>query len=194
MFLLQWIPDVIFHVLTFFAIVGVGFFLSPFSFIVPNKNVFTIIAVAIFGICMYGQGGITERAIWKKKMLALEVELARVETAAANVTVETITKYVTKTKIIKEKGDVIVKEVPVYITKESDDSCIIPDGFRVLHNAAIDGKIPDAPGDTNAAPTAIKLSGVAEVIVKNYSIHNQVVEQLKSLQEWIREQEKIHNK
>jgi len=43
---------------------------------------------------------------------------------------------------VKERGDVIVKKIPVYITKEIDNGCVIPDSFSLLWNASNSGEAP----------------------------------------------------
>ena len=59
----------------------------------------------------------------------------------------------------------------------------------------------EAPKDLNLLPVRvdlksppIKLSEVTGIIVQNYNQYNQTSTQLKSLQEWIADQEVIYNK
>lgn len=48
-------------------------------------------------------------------------------------------EYIEKEKIIYEKGQTITKKIPVYITKQDDEACIIADGAVLLHNDAAVG-------------------------------------------------------
>ena len=76
-----------------------------------------------------------------------EVKRQQQEILAAKVkqqeaTVKTVVEYVDKIKVVKERGDVIVKKIPVYITKEVDSGCVIPDSFSLLWNASNSGEAP----------------------------------------------------
>lgn len=137
---------------------------------------------------LYKSNSAKERA----EMLARNQEL---EAKSSEVTVQVLTKYVNRVNVVKEKGEEIVREVPIYITKESDAKCVIPIGFVRVHDAATRGeKVPDSTGPANERPTDIKLSEATETITGNYGTCNQVREQLKSLQEWVKTQEQTFNK
>ncbi len=57
-------------------------------------------------------------------------------------TVKTVTEYVDKVKIVRQKGETVIKEIPVYITKDVDSGCAIPDSFSLLWNASNSGEAP----------------------------------------------------
>jgi hypothetical protein len=140
------------------------------------------------------EGGISNQEKWEAKVAEAKLEMAQKETASAEATTKVVTKYVTKIQIVKEKGDVIIKEVPKYITKESDAKCPIPNAFVVLHDSASKNEVPDATRLANEGTSDTKLSTVTETVVGNYSICHQNAEQLKALQDWVREQQKVYNK
>lgn len=93
-----------------------------------------------------------------------------------------ITKYVDKVRIIREKGQTITKEVPIYVPY---DSCTLPGGFRVLHDAAASNEFPDASRITDAA--SVNAQVAAGTVVENYATCYQIREQLISLQDWVKE-------
>lgn len=128
-----------------------------------------------------------------------ENELLRANSAEA--TVEVVTKYVDRVQKIYVKGKETVREVPIYITKESDAKCDIPLGFVRSHNKAANPtdtdtktELPETSGAPNDATTDIRLSEATETITGNYGTCNLVAEQLKALQDWIRQQEQLYNK
>ena len=122
----------------------------------------------------------------------MEVKIAKQEVVAAEITPEVITKYIDRVKIVEGKTHEIIKKVPVYITKESDDKCTINNGFVSLHNSsASQTKIPDTSRDVNEGASNVKLSEVAVTVSENYGTYYQVVEQLKSLQSWINKQREL---
>ena len=120
--------------------------------------------------------------------------MAKKETASAEVTTKVITKYVTKIEVVKEKGNEIIKQVPVYITKDADAKCDVPNGFVVLHNSAVKNEIPNTAREFNEKSSGVELSTVGKTVAGNYTTCNEVREQLTTLQDWIKQQEKLYNK
>ena len=90
--------------------------------------------------------------------------------AAAQVRIRTVTQT-------------IIKEVPVYV-KATD--CPMPGGFRVLHDAAADGQLPDAARIPDAA--TVPAQDVAATVADNYGTCQQTATRLSGLQEWVRAQ------
>lgn len=142
---------------------------------------------------------------WKTKYAQIEVANAKLETqnaellaAGSKVTVETVIKYVDRVKVVKEKGDEIIIKVPEYITKIDDRACTVNNGFRVLHDAAASNTSPPevsgATRDSYAQPSGIELSTVAKTVTLNYTEYHKVVEQLRALQDWLRQQQALWNK
>jgi len=140
------------------------------------------------------EGGISNQERWEAKVAEAKLEVAKKETASAEVTTKVVTKYVNKIEIVKEKGDAIIKEVPVYITASADAQCAIPNGFVLLHDSASRNEVPDSSRGVDAGTSEVKLSGVATTVTENYTTYHKVAEQLKALQEWIRQQQNIYNK
>jgi len=91
-----------------------------------------------------------------------------------------------KIKIIKEKGDDIIVQVPKYISKKANDECPIPVGFVSLYNGAITGSLPTdiSTGDLDAAAAGIGLADIARTSASNFTKYRQVKEQLIELIAW----------
>jgi hypothetical protein len=140
------------------------------------------------------EGGISNQERWEAKVADAKIEMAKKDTASAEATTQVVTKYVTKVQVVKEKGDAIIKEVPKYITKADDTQCVIPNGFVLLHDSASRNEVPDSTRSVDAGASEVKLSGVATTVTENYTTYHKIAEQLKSLQEWVREQQRIYNK
>ena len=139
------------------------------------------------------EGGVSNQERWEAKVAEVKLELAKKETASAEATVKVVTKYVTKVEVVKEKGDTIVKEIPKLISASADDACVIPNGFVLLHNSAAKNEVPDTSGTANEGASGAKLSGVATTVTENYTTFHQVREQLKALQDWVREQQRVYD-
>ena len=194
MWILTWLPDWIFYVLTLVGITGlvIAFTIGkliPIEYQLAVKFIST--GACAFGLFMIG--AISNEDIWQLKVKEMETAIAKQELAAAEVTHEVITQYVDRVKIVEGKTHEIIKKVPVYITKESDDKCTINNGFVSLHDHASKNEVPEPSGSVNEDSSEIKLSTVASTVSQNYGTYYQVVEQLKALQSWIRKQKDLDN-
>ena len=185
MFLLNFLPDWIFYASTFVGIIGTVLIVS-FGGLIPvqYKLGLQMLFVFLLAIGLFFIGAISNEESWQLKVKEMEVKVAQQELAASEITTEVITKYVDRVKIVEGKTHEIIKKVPVYITKESDDKCTINTGFVSLHNSsASQTKIPDTSRDFNETASNVKLSTVATTISENYGTYYQVTEQLKALQD-----------
>ncbi|CAB4222673.1 hypothetical protein UFOVP1655_175 [uncultured Caudovirales phage] len=194
MWILSWLPDWIFYVLTLVGITGlvIAFTIGkliPIEYQLAVKFIST--GACAFGLFMIG--AISNEDIWQLKVKEMETAIAKQELAAAEVTHEVITQYVDRVKIVEGKTHEIIKKVPVYITKESDDKCTINNGFVSLHDHASKNEVPEPSGSVNEDSSDVKLSTVAETVSQNYGTYYQIVEQLKALQLWIRKQKDLDN-
>jgi hypothetical protein len=194
MWILDWLPFWVFHMSVVAGFIGLAASLV-FQFI-PFVSIYRVplqvvsIAILVFGV--YMEGGIATQEKWEAKVAEVKLEMAQKETASVETTVKVVTKYVNKVQIVKEKGNEIIKQVPVYITKDADAKCDVPTGFVVLHDSASRNEVPDATRKSDVTTSTIKISGVAETVVDNYTTYHEVAQQLRSLQEWVREQQKIY--
>lgn len=95
---------------------------------------------------------------------------------AAQVQIRTVTKT-------------LIEKVPIYVKA---DDCAMPAGFRVLHDAAAVGKIPDPARIADAA--AVPAQEVAGTLTENYGLYFETSERLRGLQEWVRAQEALSSR
>jgi hypothetical protein len=152
---------------------------------------YRLLALAALGLALVGFGWVKGaghvQAQWDAtvQQQALQATAAREEQAQATVTV--ITEYVDRIRVVREKGDTIIKEVPVYVPVQADAACTINRGFVRLHDAAAAGELPEPARDTDAAAADIALSTVAGTVATNYQTCHETAEQLRALQTWVRE-------
>ena len=101
----------------------------------------------------------------------------------------TVTQYVDRERIVRLKGDTIIKEVPRYVPVQADAACVVPRGFVRLHDAAAAGTVPNPDtGDADAAPAGVALSAVASTVAANYTDCHVDAARLTSLQQTLRAQ------
>ena len=199
MWLISLIPDSTLYGLILMMIVAgaVAYAATMFSFLMPYNKLLTplvrVIAVAMMvgGVYLYGGYGVEMG--WRKKAAELQAEIDRKNAESVIVTEKIVTQYKEKIKVVKEKGDVIIQKVPQYITKESDTKCIIPNSFVVLHDSAAKNEVPNSTTGVDEGASAVKLSDVARTVTINYNNYHQLTEQLKALQDWVKQQEKVYN-
>lgn len=190
MWLISFLPDWIFYGLLLLSVVGTfaGSFLSNIPFIATYAKPIKYGSIGVLLFSIYMIGGIANEESWQKKVLEQQAEIAKLKEQEAQVTTKVVTKYIDKITVVKEKNNEIAK----YITKDSDAKCELPVSFSVLHDAAAKNELPDPARATDASTSDVKLSEATTTIVANYGTCNQNIEQLKALQEWIREQQKLN--
>lgn len=131
-------------------------------------------------------------AAWREHQRELGREEMRAEFArqaqATNHKREVVTQVVERRVVERVKDiqivtETITKEVPVYVPL---DSPALPGGFRVLHDAAARGEVPDPAALADA--TAVPPAAAAETIAINYGACQADQARLSELQGWLRAQ------
>lgn len=125
------------------------------------------------------------------KVTTLEAQLASAQATIAQqkTTERVVTQYVDRVRIVRERGETIVKEVPVYVPVEADAACRINRGFVWLHDAAARNDTPArGAGAADEAAPGVALSTVARTVTGNYATCHEIREQLTGLQSWVRAQ------
>lgn len=199
MWLLSLIPDSILYGFVWMMIVAgaVGYVATMFSFLMPYSKIMTplvrVLSVALMvgGVYLYGGYGVNK--YWLDQVKKQKEEMARIEKESQQVTEKIVVEYKEKIKVVKEKGDVIIQKVPEYITKESDTKCVVPNSFVVLHDLAAKNEVPNSTAGVDEGASTVKLSDVARTVTINYNNYHQLTEQLKALQDWVKQQEKVYN-
>ena len=144
------------------------------------------LAAALVGVgWLKGAGHVQHQ--WDAEITRQAALAAQVKHQQAEASVRVVTKYVDRIKVVREKGDAIIKEVPLYVPVEADAACTINRGFVRLHDAAATYAIPRASRVADARPADITLSTVATTLVDNYQRCHENAEQLIALQDWVRQ-------
>lgn len=149
------------------------------------------LAIAALAVALIGFGWIKGashvQAQWDAAAQQQTLQTAAVRLRQAEATVRVVTQYVDRVRVVREKGETIIKEVPVYVPVQADAACSINRGFVRLHDAAAAGELPEPARDADAASAGIALSAVAVTVAANYQTCHENAEQLRVLQTWIRE-------
>ena len=134
MWFLQFLPHWIFY---FILILGIiGFVAQRFIPSYYKTLVFSISLLSlVFGLFMLG--AIYENKSWVAKVKEMELKIAEDETKSQSENVKIVEKIIYQDRIIKQKGQDIVKYIDREIVKY-DSQCVIPsEVINVLNDASI---------------------------------------------------------
>lgn len=198
MWFLSFIPDswiqLAIHALTFFglSLFVAGSIAHKLPFLGSRGRLIKVIGAIILLVGVFFEGGIGNEMSWRARVAQQEAEIEKLKAASSEATTKIVTKYIERTKVVKEKSNAIIKEVPRYITKNADANCTIPKSAIVLHDAASQNRVPDSTTGIDEGASGVTLSRLLDTTVLNYGTFHEVKEQLKALQDWVKEQKKIN--
>jgi len=147
------------------------------------------LAIAALAVALIGFGWIKGashvQVQWDAAAQQQALHVAAVRERQAQATVKVVTEYVDRVRVVREKGETIIKEVPVYVPVQADAACSINRGFVRLHDAAAAGELPEPARDADAVAAGIALSAVAGTLAANSRTCHENAEQLRALQAWV---------
>lgn len=137
MWMIEFLPDFVFHLITIAGILGIvaSFFFGFIPFVSQYKLPIQIGAIIALVFGIYFEGGISNEARWQAKVHELEVKIAEAQAESAKENTKLVEKIVYKDKIIKERGQEIIKYVETELVKY-DTQCTIPKEFVSAINRA----------------------------------------------------------
>ena len=153
MWILHFLPDFLlaFLVHTIFFVGLVGTFLSffvlnrillLFPFIAGYYRILQWTSAILLVAGIYFEGGLQTEKIWRQKVAELEVKVKLAEEQSKQENVKIVEKVVTKTKVVKERGDEIIKYIDREIVRYDEKfaaggQCEIPKEFiKSLNDSA----------------------------------------------------------
>ena len=118
-----------------------GFFVRFIPFVNTYRIPVQVAGILLLTVGVYFQGGYTTEMAWRERVQEVEAKLAAAETRSAEVNTEIVTKVVTQTKIVRERGDDIIRYVDREVVRDQEvirfvENCPIPDIIVNTHNAA----------------------------------------------------------
>ena len=147
MWLLHWLPNWIFYAVLIAGVFGLVVsylirFLSFIPFLYVYKTPIQICSMIAIAIGTFMSGAIYDNNAWEDRVKEMEAKVAAAEVQSKEENVKIVTKLVTKTQVIKTRGEDIVKyidrEVVKYDTKFAPGGeCEIPKEFiKAINDAA----------------------------------------------------------
>lgn len=132
----------------------------------------------------YTRGAAAVQVKWDTERAAMQTQIAKEKERQAQVVVRTVIEYQDRIKVVKEKGDEIVRQIPVLVPS---GGCLLGGGFRVLHDAAASGELPADPGSAAAAADPVEASAAIETVAENYAACRADQARLTALQQLVKE-------
>lgn len=139
MWIINLLPDWLFYVIFFIGVIGyaITYMLKwiPIPAIYIYKTPIQLVSIALVALGTFSSGAVWNNNSWKEKVAKLEKEVAEAKAQSEKVNKEVVVKYVTKTQVVKEKGEEIVKYIDREVVK-IDETCRLNQEAIKAHNAA----------------------------------------------------------
>lgn len=131
----------------------------------------------------YQRGAAEVHLAWDREHEAMQAALDREKQRQAEVVERIVVQYRDRVKIEKEKADAITQYVPIMV----DRDCTLSGGFRVLHDAAATGALPEDPAGVARAAAPVEAPAVATTVAENYATCRADQARLTALQQLVKE-------
>jgi len=145
MFIIQYLPEIVVHLIVTLGVLGViaGFLLSIIPTLRPYKLVVQLVGIVVLVFGVYLEGALANAKEWELKVKELEAKVARAETKSAKVNTVIQRQVVTKTKVVKEKAQEVVRYIDRDVVKREEvvkfvERCSLPQDIVDAHNRAVD--------------------------------------------------------
>jgi hypothetical protein len=143
MWIFSVLPDIVIHLILAAGVLGMvsGMVLGFIPVVKRYKLAILVISALVLSFGLYLEGGLADNKIWQARVLEVEAKLAKAEAQSQKENIKIVEKVITKTKVVKERGDEIIKyvdrEIVKYDTKFLPGGiCEIPKEFIKAHNDA----------------------------------------------------------
>lgn len=153
----------------------------------PTSAIAVALLVAAAGLTGWVKGAAHVQDEWDLADALRDKSIAERKLRVADKVATVVTRYVDRVQIVREAGETIIKEVPVYVTQEADRRCPVPAGFVRLWNGANRGELPTPDGAADEAASAVVLSDIAAQHGREAKQCRETEEQLIELQNAVRE-------
>lgn len=157
---------------------------------------------AVLALWLYVGAINHDRAVARALAASEAVEIAGLKANAAHLAQTAKISDAAEAKQIVVQHDIqvqtrtIVKEVPTYVTAQTDAECWVPVGLVRVFNAAATGADPatvtDPAGRPDAAASGINCSEVAAAVAESFGAARSNAAELTGLQAWNIEQATLH--
>jgi energy-coupling factor transporter transmembrane protein EcfT len=147
MWILHFLPDaLILWICNIVLLLGIlltvtAFFIRRIPVINQYRIPAQVLGIALLVIGVYWRGGYAIEMEWRERVAEVEARVAAAEAKSAEENVKIVTKVVTKTQVIRTRGETITKYIDREIVRYDEKfakggMCEIPQEFIKAHNSA----------------------------------------------------------
>lgn len=140
MWILQLLPDAVIPwfcnilLLTGIVLTVSGLFVQRLPLVYQYQLLFRVLGIALLVLGVYFKGGYVVEQEWRQRVTKLEAQLTTAKAESAQVNTVIQERVVTKTRVVKQKADTIIKRVEVLVPV--DAACPVPQEAIDIHNEA----------------------------------------------------------
>jgi hypothetical protein len=118
-----------------------GFFVRFIPFVNTYRTPVQIAGIVLLTTGVYFEGGYSTEMAWRERVREAEAKVAQAEKLSAETNTQIITKFVTKTKVIRDQGQDIINYIDREVVRNQEvikfvENCPIPSVIISTHNAA----------------------------------------------------------
>jgi hypothetical protein len=138
MWILNWLPDFVFHLMLLVGVLGLvaGFFLNSIPFFGTNAQAIQVAAILLTVVAVWYEGGIAKDAEYKDRIATMELKISKAETQAVEANArlaEQMLKEQARIKDITESNKKRLQELAGQLNKQ----CSVNQGvIDILNDAA----------------------------------------------------------
>jgi hypothetical protein len=137
--LILWICNIV--LLAGILLTATAFFIRRIPVINQYRIPAQVLGIALLVMGVYWRGGYAVEQEWRERVAEVEARVAAAEAKSAEENVKIVTKVVTKTQVIRTRGETITKYIDREIVKYDEKfarggMCEIPQEFIKAHNSA----------------------------------------------------------
>ena len=137
--LIAWIVNI--ALITGAVVTAAGFFVRFIPFVNQYRIPVQIAGILLLTAGVYFEGGYTTEMAWRERVKEVEAKLQVAEKRSAEVNTEIVTKLVTQTRGVTQRGQDIVRYVDREVVRNQEviqfvENCPIPEIIVNTHNAA----------------------------------------------------------
>ena len=137
--LILWICNIV--LLAGILLTAASFFIRRIPVINQYRIPAQVLGIALLVTGVYWRGGYAIEMEWRERVAEVEARVAAAEAKSAEENVKIVTKVVTKTQVIRTRGETITKYIDREIVRYDEKfakggMCEIPQEFIKAHNSA----------------------------------------------------------
>jgi hypothetical protein len=102
------------------VVTAAGFFVKFVPFVNTYRTAVQIAGVLLLTTGVYFEGGYSTEMAWRERVREVEAKVAEAQQKSEETNVEVVTKFVTRTQIVREKGRDIVKYIDREVVKNQE--------------------------------------------------------------------------